>query len=132
MPQKASPYSPMNLAQKLGSPSTIDFLLGGNRVPYNKLEAQPTKGSGAPKRPQKALYRHKRRHSPQKALTTKGHKSKGKPMHKSKGKNTRSAQVLHSQIPPKATNACGGRREEEQRKTQQMELQELDRKGSTH
>ena len=60
------------------------------------------------------------------------HKSKGKPMHKSKGKNTRSAQVLHSQIPPKATNACGGRREEEQRRTQQMELQELDRKGSTH
>ena len=60
------------------------------------------------------------------------HKSKGKPMHKSKGKSTQSAQVLHSQIPPKATNACGGRREEEQRRTQQMELQELDRKGSTH
>ena len=75
MPQIASPYSPMNLAQKLDSPSTIDFLLGGNRVPYNKLEAQPTKGSGAPKRPQKASYRHKRRHSPQKALTTKGHKN---------------------------------------------------------
>ena len=48
-PQMASPYSPMNLAQKLGSPSTIDFLLGGNRVPYNNLEAQPTKGLGAPK-----------------------------------------------------------------------------------
>jgi len=53
-------------------------------------------------------------------------------MHKSKGKNTRSAQVLHSQIPPKATNACGGRREEEQRRTQQIELQDLDRKGSPH
>ena len=53
-PQMASPYSPMNLAQKLGSPSTIDFLLGGNRVPYNNLEAQPTKGLGAPKWPQKA------------------------------------------------------------------------------
>ena len=25
------------------------------------------------------------------------------------------AQILHSQIPPKETNACGGRREEEQR-----------------
>jgi hypothetical protein len=45
----ASPYSPMNLAQKLGSASTIDFLLGGNRIPYNNLEAQPTKGLGAPK-----------------------------------------------------------------------------------
>ena len=54
-----------------------------------------------------------------------------KPMHKSKGKST-SAQILHSQIPPKATNAYGGRREEEQRRTQQMELQELDRKGSPH
>ena len=32
----------------------------------------------------------------------------------------------------KATNAYGGIREEEQRRTQQMELQELDRKGSTH
>ena len=53
-------------------------------------------------------------------------------MHKSNGKSTRSAQVLHSQIPPKATNAYGGRREEEQRRTQQMELQELDRKGSPH
>ena len=39
---------------------------------------------------------------------------------------------LHSQIPPQATNAYGGRREEEQRRTQQIELQELDRKGSTH
>ena len=53
-------------------------------------------------------------------------------MHKSKGKNTRSAQVLHSQIPPKATNAYGGRREEEQRRTQQMELQDLDLKASPH
>ena len=35
------------------------------------------------------------------------------------GKST-SAQILHSQIPPKATNAYGGRREEEQRRTQQM------------
>ena len=62
----ASPYSLMNLAQKLGSPSTIDFLLGGNRIPYNNLEAQPTKGLGAPKWPQKVSW-------PQKALTTKGH-----------------------------------------------------------
>ena len=53
-------------------------------------------------------------------------------MHKSKGKNTRNAQVLHSQIPPKATNACGGRREEEQRRTKQIELQDLDPKGSPH
>ena len=54
-----------------------------------------------------------------------------KPMHKSNGKST-SAQILHSQIPPKATNAYGGRIEEEQRRTQQMELQELDRKDSPH
>ena len=42
-PQMASPYSPMNLAQKLGSPSTIGIFQGGIRSPYNKLEAQPTK-----------------------------------------------------------------------------------------
>ena len=48
-PQMASPYSPMNLAQKLGSPSTIGILQGGIRSPYNKLEAQPTKGLRAPK-----------------------------------------------------------------------------------
>ena len=52
-------------------------------------------------------------------------------MQRSNGKST-SAQILHSQIPPQATNAYGGRREEEQRRTQQMELQELDRKGSPH
>ena len=40
--------------------------------------------------------------------------------------------ILHSQIPPKATNACGGRREEEQGRTQQMELQDLDPKASPH
>ena len=55
-----------------------------------------------------------------------------KPMHKSKGKNTRSAQVLHSQIPPKATNAYGGRGDEEQRRTQQMGLQDLDQETSPH
>ena len=59
-------------------------------------------------------------------------RGESKPMHKSKGKNTRSAQVLHSQIPPKATNVCGGRREEEQRRTQQMELQDQDLLGSPH
>ena len=53
-------------------------------------------------------------------------------MHKSNDKNTRSAQFIHSQIPPKATNAYGGRREEEQTRTQQMELQDLDPKGSPH
>ena len=47
------------------------------------------------------------------------------------GKST-SAQILHSQIPPKATNAYGGRGEEEQTKTQQMELQDLGPKGSPH
>jgi hypothetical protein len=40
--------------------------------------------------------------------------------------------ILHSQIPPKATNACGGRREEEQGRTQQMELQDHDLLGSPH
>ena len=53
-------------------------------------------------------------------------------MQRSNGKSTQNAQVLQSQIPPKSTNAYGGRREEEQRRTQQMELQELDRKGSPH
>src|SRR5665811_2000307 len=48
------------------------------------------------------------------------------------GKTTISDQILHSQIPPKATNACGGRREEEQRRTQQMELQDLHPKASPH
>ena len=52
-------------------------------------------------------------------------------MHKSNGKST-SAQILHSQIPPKAINVYGGRREEEQRRTQQMELQDLDPLGSSH
>ena len=53
-------------------------------------------------------------------------------MQQSNGKNTRSAQVLHSQLPPKATNAYGGRIEEEQRRTQQMELQDQDLLGSPH
>ena len=42
-------------------------------------------------------------------------------------------EVLKSFTPkPKATNAYGGRREEEQRRTQQMNLQDLDPKGSPH
>ena len=49
----------------------------------------------------------------------------------SNGKST-SDQILHSQIPPKATNAYVGRREKEQRRTQQVELQNLDPKGSPH
>ena len=53
-------------------------------------------------------------------------------MHKTNGKNTRSAQVLHSQIPPKATNAYGGRREEEQRRGTTKEVQELDQLSSPH
>ena len=40
--------------------------------------------------------------------------------------------ILHSQIPPKATNAYGGRREEEQGRNQQMELQDLNPKASPH
>ena len=52
-------------------------------------------------------------------------------MQQSNGKST-SAQILHSQIPPKATNAYGGRREEEQRRTQQMKLQDQDLLGSPH
>ena len=126
MPQMASPYSPMNLA---GSPSTIGILQGGIRSPYNKLEAQLTKGSGSPKRPQKAstatkgVNRHKRRLGSKdsritssRTCTSTNLRGESNPMHKSNGKNTRSAQVLHSQIPPKATNAYGGRREEEQRR----------------
>ena len=42
------------------------------------------------------------------------------------------AQILHSRIPPQATNAYGGRREEEQRRTQQMKLQDQDLLGSPH
>ena len=127
--QKDSPYSPMNLAQNLGSPSIIDFLLCGNRVPYNNLEAQPTKGLGAPKWPQKAstatkgVNRHKRclgskdpRVTSSRTFTFTNPRGEHKPIHKNNGKNTRSAQVLHSQIPPKATNAYGERREEEQRR----------------
>ena len=129
----ASPYSPMNLAQKLGSPSTIDFLLGGNRVTYNNLEAQLTKGLGAPKWPQKVSNTTKasRVQWPESNKLTNFHFHESSwreqtDATKCNGKKTRSAQVLHAQIPPKATNACGGRREEEQRRTQQMELQDLD------
>ena len=141
----ASPYSPMNLAHKLGSPSTIGILQGGIRSLYNNHEAQPTKGLGAPKWSQKAstatkgVNRHKRRLrskeprvTSSRTFTSTKPRGENKPMHKSKGKNTRSAQVLYSQIPPKATNAYGGRREEEQRRTQQMELQDLNPKGSPH
>ena len=42
------------------------------------------------------------------------------------------SQILHSQIPPKATNAYGGRREEEQRGRTTKELQELDPLSSPH
>ena len=65
-------------------------------------------------------------------FTSTNPRGESKPMHKNKGKNTRSAQVLHSRIPPKATNAYGGRREEEQRRTQEMELQDLDQETSPH
>ena len=47
------------------------------------------------------------------------------------GKNTRSAQILHSQIPPKQ-QMLWGRREEEQGRTQQMNPQDLDAKASPH
>ena len=69
----------------------------------------------------KGLNRHKRRLGSKdprvtssQTFTSTNHRGEHKPMHKSNGKNTRSAQVLHSQIPPKATNAYGGRREKEQ------------------
>ena len=42
------------------------------------------------------------------------------------------SQILHSQIPPKATNAYGGRREEEQRRRITKKLQDLDPIGSPH
>src|SRR5664279_2288417 len=47
------------------------------------------------------------------------------------GKNTRSAQILHSQIPPNQ-KMLWGRREEEQRRTQQMNPQDLDPIASPH
>ena len=87
----------------------------------------------------KGLNRHKRRLGSKdprvtssQTFTSTNPREEHKSMHKCNGENTRSAQVLHSQIPPKATNTYGGRREEEQRRTQQMELQDLDRKGSPH
>ena len=48
------------------------------------------------------------------------------------GKNTRSAQNPSLSNPTKATNAIGGRREEDQGRTQQMELQDLDPRASPH
>ena len=65
----------------------------------------------------KGLNSHKRRIGSKvprvtssQTFTSTNHRGESKPMHKSNGKSTRSAQVLHSQIPPKATNAYGGRR----------------------
>ena len=82
-----------------------DFLLGGNRVPYNKLEAQPTKVLGAPKRPQKAstatkgITRHKRhlgskdpRVTSSQTFTSTNLRGEHKPMHNAMAR----AQVLKS------------------------------------
>ena len=87
----------------------------------------------------KGLNHHKRRLGSKdprvtssQTFTSTNPRGEHKPMQQCNGKNTRSAQVLHSQIPPKVTNACGGRREEEQRRTQQMELQDQDLLGSPH
>ena len=101
--------------------------------------AQPTTGLGAPVRLQvttkglnHSLGSNDPRVTSSRTFTSTNLRGESKPMHKSNGKSTRSAQVLHSQIPPKATNAYGGRREEEQRRTQQMELQDQDLLGSPH
>ena len=53
--------------KRFGSPFTIDFLLGGNRVPYNKLGAHFHNWTGGSQMTTKGPE------WPQKVLTTKGH-----------------------------------------------------------
>ena len=121
--QMVSPYSPMNLAQKLGSPFTIDFPSGRKSSALQQSWGTTHKRIESSQVATKGLNRHKRRlgsNDPRvtssRTFTSTSPRGEHKPMHKSNGKNTRSAQVIHSQIPPKATNAYGGRREEEQRR----------------
>ena len=53
-------------------------------------------------------------------------------MHQMQKARAQVLKILHSQIPPKATNAYGGRGEEEQRRRTTKELQDLDPLGSPH
>ena len=108
----ASPYSPMNLAQKLGSPSTIDFPFGRKSSPLQQSWGTTHKRIGSSQVTTKGLNHRLGSNDPRvtssRTFTSTNPRGEHKPMHKSNGKNTRSAQVIHSQIPPKATNAYGG------------------------
>ena len=138
---KGLPYSPMNSTQGIGSPSTIGILQGGFRSPLQLLLGHtPTTQLGAPKFVPK-LHNSKtsqhlqpsRVHDAPKRQQALGntmhprvtsfstfnftyHRGESNPMQQlQKGKGTQSAQILHSHIPTKATNAMEGIREEEQR-----------------
>ena len=149
---KVSPSSPMNCTTKVWFTFHYRYSFEAESGAFQQQSgAQPTIGLGAPERlpttirgtthnwiggSRTATSDHKRSQPPQWLLGSKDprvtssqtfnfHESSWRAQTDAQcnGKST-SAQILHSQIPPKATNACGGRREEEQRITRQMELQD--------
>ena len=139
---KVSPSSPMNRTTKVWF--TFHYRNPSRRKSgafQQRSGAQPTTGLGAPEQLQVTTQGsqppHGRLGSKDPRVTSSQafnfHESSWRAQTdaQSNGKST-NAQILHYQIPPQATNAYGGRREEEQRRTQQMELQDLDRKGSPH
>ena len=69
-----------------------------------------------------------------KFFTPKSHQKQLMLMGEERGrtKKPQRSQIPHSLIPPKATNACGGRREEEQRSRTTKELLDLHLVGSPH
>ena len=118
---KVSPSSPMNRTTKVWF--TFHYRNPSRRKSgafQQRSGAQPTTGLGAPEQLQVTTQGsqppHGRLGSKDPRVTSSqafNFRGEHKPMQRSNGKST-SAQILHSQIPPQATNAYGGRREEEQ------------------
>ena len=117
-PQRLTFFSWWTQPQKVASsPSTIDPLWGGDRIPYNNLEAHTHNLIGGSqddhKRswPQKAG--HKRRLGSKDPRVTSSQVLppwilvEGSNRCKCNGKSTQSAQVLHSQIPTKQQMLMG-------------------------
>ena len=141
---KVSPSSPMNRTTKVWFTFHYRYSFEAESGAFQQQSvAQPTMGLGAPERlsttirgtthkgiggSRTASSDHTRVQPPQRRLGSKDprvtcsqtfnfHESSWRAQTdaQSNGKST-SAQILHSQIPPQATNAYGGRREEEQRR----------------
>ena len=123
-----SPSSPMNHTTK--DWFTFHYRNPSRQNPeplQQQSESQPTTGLGAPERLQvtttvstTTMASRVQRSKSNKLTNFHFHESSWRAQTdaQKQWQNTRSAQVVHSQIPPKATNAYGGRREEEQRRTQ--------------